>query len=173
MFSSQLMFVEIDEPVYGGQSGWDGGGKVGQIHILSYTNSPNLLSACPAYTAHWVKRIPQNWRVSMQNGGERSLRLCKWAAQRCVEVCQVCDLSVKIGACSYTWKWNKETRRGQIIAACLLFVSPQLDVVLPQYGSTHSTFCHFKMSKFDQNPVGGICSTWRDKIPDSVDIRFE
>ena len=28
MFSSQLMFVEIDEPVYGGQSGWDGEGKV-------------------------------------------------------------------------------------------------------------------------------------------------
>ena len=134
----------------------------------------------PIYSQPALLILPTEWKgfhrtdgFSMQNGGERSLRLCKWAAQRCVEVCQLCDLSVKIGACSYTWKWNKETRRGQIIAACLLFVSPQLDVVLPQYGSTHSTYCHFKMSKFDQNPVGGICSTWRDKIPDSVDIRFE
>ena len=106
---------------------------------------------------------------------------CANGQQRCVK-CQLCDLSVEIVAPD-TWKWNKETRANY----CSLFVSHQLEVFLSQKQvlSSHLYKLVFNLRNFllsSQSLLKNVkiwsksCwwhSQYWDKIPDSVDIRFE
>ena len=80
MFSSQLMFVEIDEPVYGGQSGWDGGGKVeanSHPFIHKFTQSTPSLKRIPLGKYRTVKcKMGAKGLCGCVNGQHRGVSRC-------------------------------------------------------------------------------------------------
>ena len=191
--------MKIYEPVYGGQSGSYREGKVEEDSppfIHKFTHSSGLkrgsghifkiLNKMFHTQIHMSKddsktRMP-NQMFSVHGWNSKSGVAgcgCANGQQRCVK-CQLCDLSVEIVAPD-TWKWNKETRANY----CSLFVSHQLEVFLSQKQVLSSHLLEFNLRNFllsSQSLLKNVKiwskSCWWhlqywDKIPDSVDIRFE